>query len=47
MTMEQEGKNGETFDEELYVKRIPLQKGDAISNPYYGSTMPNCGSFTP
>ncbi len=24
-----------------------LQKGDAISNPYYGSTMPTCGSFTP
>ncbi len=24
-----------------------LQKGDAISNPYYGSEMPTCGSFTP
>jgi hypothetical protein len=23
-----------------------LQKGDAISNPYYGSEMPTCGSFT-
>ena len=24
-----------------------LQKGDAISNPYYGSQMPTCGSFQP
>jgi len=24
-----------------------LQKGDTISNPYYGSEMPTCGSFTP
>ncbi len=23
-----------------------LQKGDTISNPYYGSQMPTCGSFT-
>ena len=23
-----------------------LQRGDAISNPYYGSAMPTCGSFT-
>ena len=23
-----------------------LQKGDTISNPYYGSEMPTCGSFT-
>ena len=24
-----------------------LQKGDTISNPYYGSEMPTCGSFQP
>lgn len=24
-----------------------LQKGDKISNPYYGSQMPTCGSFQP
>ncbi len=24
-----------------------LQKGESISNPYYGSEMPTCGSFTP
>jgi len=23
-----------------------LQKGETISNPYYGSSMPTCGSFT-
>jgi hypothetical protein len=23
-----------------------LQKGDTIANPYYGSSMPTCGSFT-
>ena len=23
-----------------------LQKGDTISNPYYGTEMPTCGSFT-
>jgi hypothetical protein len=23
-----------------------LQKGDTIANPYYGSEMPTCGSFT-
>jgi hypothetical protein len=23
-----------------------LQKGDTLSNPYYGSEMPTCGSFT-
>jgi hypothetical protein len=23
-----------------------LQRGDAISNPYYGTQMPTCGSFT-
>jgi hypothetical protein len=24
-----------------------LQKGDTISNPYYGTEMPTCGSFQP
>jgi|JI10StandDraft_1071094.scaffolds.fasta_scaffold02396_19 SecD/SecF fusion protein len=34
MTLDQEGRNGESFSEELYVKRIPEMTGEAVSDSY-------------
>ena len=34
MTLEQENRNGETFSEELYIKRIPEMTGEAVSDSY-------------
>jgi SecD/SecF fusion protein len=34
MTLEQEGRTGETFAEELYVKRLPEMTGEAVSDSY-------------
>ncbi|AOS45596.1 bifunctional preprotein translocase subunit SecD/SecF [Lacunisphaera limnophila] len=34
MTLEQETRTGETFAEELYVKRIPEMTGEAVSDSY-------------
>ena len=43
MTLEQEGKNGETFTSELYVKQIPAMTGSALSDAY--ASMDEFGRF--